>query len=130
MPFVSFYSPWKHQKTSVFRVIEKKPVTWNRLRNSDSLWPTQTHLVNFSREIQQKYFKAKYFQCCITQKQQQRETFVSMTYWSPYGRNIFPEKNVLIDYVVFLDFNGAFLISEITCGQNTSKSDSIYRLLK
>ena len=40
MPLVSFYTPWKHQKTKgflmfsgdVFRGYRKRPVAWNRLR--------------------------------------------------------------------------------------------------
>ena len=35
MPLVSFYTPWKHQKTwfcDVFRECGKRPVTWDELR--------------------------------------------------------------------------------------------------
>ena len=38
MPLISFYTPWKHQLSDVFRGYRKRPVAWNGLKKLQVQW--------------------------------------------------------------------------------------------
>ena len=63
---VTFCSPWKHQKTDVFRGYRKKPVSWNGLTNFRSMFRSIMRMNCFCGMIDRR--KASTLQCLVSTK--------------------------------------------------------------